>query len=105
MKHEIKHDLPVPQAKKAVDKAFESYSKRFADYQPTLAWVSDNKANVGFSVKGMNLKGSFEITEKVIALDLEVPFVLRIFKNQAIGVIEKEVSTWIGKAKAGQLDD
>lgn len=105
MKHEIKHDLPVSQAKKAVDKAFESYSTRFADYQPTLTWVSDKKANVGFSVKGMNLKGSFEITENVIVLDLDVPFVLRPFKNVAVGVIEKEVATWIGKAKAGQLDN
>ena len=105
MKHEIAHGLPVDVAKKAVTKAFDAYSQRFSEYKPTLDWASETKANVGFSIKGMSVKGSFEITPSKILLDLDVPFVFRIFKNQAVGVIDQEVSKWISKAKAGQLGD
>jgi hypothetical protein len=90
-------------AKKAVDKAFESYSKRFADYHPTLEWVNDQHAKAGFSVKGISLKGEFGITPKVIELELDVPFVFRIFKNKALEVIEREVTQWVAKAKAGEI--
>lgn len=105
MKHEVAHDLPVPLAKKAVNKAFESYSQRFAEYKPTMEWVDDRHATAGFSVKGIKLKGAFEVREKAIGLELDVPFVFRVFKNQALGVIEKEVRAWVAKAKAGELGE
>lgn len=104
MKHQVAHDLPVPLARKAVNKAFESYSQRFADYNPTLEWVDDRHAKAGFSVKGIKLKGGFEILDKAIGLELDVPFVFRVFKKKALDVIEEEVSEWVAKAKAGQLD-
>jgi hypothetical protein len=103
VKHEVAHDLSVPLAKAAVNKAFESYSQRFAEYKPTLTWVSDRTAKAGFTVKGISLKGGFEVGEKTIGLELDVPFVFRIFKNQALGVIEKEVAAWVAKAKAGEV--
>jgi hypothetical protein len=105
VKHEVQHDLSFSLAKKAVNKAFESYSQRFSDYKPTLTWVDDRTAKAGFTVKGITLKGGFEITEKVIGLELDVPFIFRIFKNQALGVIEKEVRAWVAKAKAGELGE
>lgn len=103
MKHQVPHDLPLPVAKKAVEKAFESYSERFAEYHPTLAWVDDQHAKAGFSVKGISLKGAFGITAKFIELELDVPFVFRIFKNKALEVIEREVVKWVAKAKAGEI--
>ena len=54
-------------------------------------------------MKGVSLKGSLEVNEKDIALDLDVPFLLRPFKGQALQVIEEEIRSWIGKSKAGQL--
>ena len=105
MKHEVAHDLSIPLAKKAVDKAFESYSQRFSDYSPTLTWVDERTAQAGFSVKGITLAGGFAIRDRAIELDLDVPFVLRVFKNQALKVIEKEVAAWVAKAKAGELGD
>ena len=103
MKHQVVHDLPVPLAKKALDKAFETYSRRFSDYHPTLTWIDDRRAKAGFSVKGIKLSGGFEITEKSIGMELDVPFVFSIFKNQAMSVIEKEVAAWVIKAKRGEL--
>ena len=103
MKHEVAHNLPVPLAKAAVNKAFESYRVRFANYNPTLTWVDDRTAKAGFSVKGIKLNGGFEINDRTIGLELDVPFVFALFKNQAMGVIEKEVAAWVAKAKEGKL--
>jgi Putative polyhydroxyalkanoic acid system protein (PHA_gran_rgn) len=105
VKHQVAHDLSLPLAKKAVNKAFESYSQRFAEYKPTLTWIDERNAKAGFSVKGINLKGGFEISDKAIGLELDVPFVFRVFKNRALGVIEKEVIGWVAKAKAGELGE
>ncbi|MCU0690840.1 MAG: polyhydroxyalkanoic acid system family protein [Polyangiaceae bacterium] len=103
MKHEVAHDLPFSLAKKAVNKAFEAYSQRFADYSPTLEWTDDANAKAGFSVKGIKLRGGIRIRPKAIELELDVPFLFRVFKKQALGVIEGEISAWVARAKAGGL--
>jgi len=43
------------------------------------------------------------VLERSIDLDLDVPFLLRPFKNQALGVIEGEIREWIDKARAGKI--
>ena len=103
MKHSIPHDLDLATAKNVTDKAFESYKAKFAEYNPTMTWTSATKAQAGFSVKGMNLKGEFELRPKDITIDLDVPFMLSMFKGKAIELIEREMKDWIGKAKAGQI--
>lgn len=103
MKHTIDHDLDPATAKKVTDRAFAEYSNRYPDYQPTLRWASDQRADVSFNAKGIKLNGSMDISPKAIVLDLDVPFLLRPFQKKAMEVIEREVKVWIGKAKAGQL--
>jgi hypothetical protein len=103
MKHQIAHDLDESTAKQVADRAFESYQKRFSDYQPRMKWVGDKDATIEFSVKGLKLTGTIGIRPRAIELDLDVPFVFRLFKSKAIGVIEREVQNWIGKAKRGEL--
>ena len=103
MKHEVAHNLSIPLAKAVVDKAFDSYSERFAEYKPTLTWTEDRKAKAGFSVKGFSLKGGFEIGERTIEMELDVPFILRPFRKIALEAIEKEVAIWIGKAASGEI--
>ena len=104
MKHQIAHDLDDAVAKEVAIRAFESYQKRFVDYHPKMHWVSDKDAAIEFGVKGLTLKGSIGIRPHVIELDLDVPFVFRLFKSKAIDVIEREVKNWIGKAKRGELN-
>jgi Putative polyhydroxyalkanoic acid system protein (PHA_gran_rgn) len=104
MKHQIAHDLDDAVAKEVAVRAFESYQKRFADYHPKMHWVSDKDAGIEFGVKGLTLKGSIGIRPHTIELDLDVPFVFRLFKSKAIDVIEREVKNWIGKAKRGELN-
>jgi hypothetical protein len=104
MKHQIAHDLEESVAKQVAVRAFESYQKRFAGYQPKMRWTGDKDAHIEFNVKGLKLDGSIGIRPRAIELDLDVPFVFRLFKSKAIEVIEREVKNWIAKAKNGELN-
>lgn len=103
MKHSVPHDLGQERAKQAAEAAIAAYGQKFAKYAPQTTWVTPARANISFNVKGMTLSGSIEVLAKSIDLDLEVPFLLRPFKSQAIHVIENEIREWIDKARAGQV--
>ena len=103
MKHSVPHDLGQQRAKEAAKAAIAAYEQKFAKYHPQTQWVTDTRANISFSVKGMSLSGSIEVLDRSIDLDLDVPFLLRPFKNQALGVIEGEIREWIDKARAGKI--
>jgi len=103
MDHRVIHDLDFETAKRVTEKAFESYSERFADYSPTLEWINDRKAEISFNAKGIILDGSFVLTEGAIEMILNVPFVFRPFKKKATQVVENEIRRWIVKAKDGDI--
>lgn len=103
MKHSVPHDLGQQRAKLAAQAAIAAYEQKFAKYQPKTRWLTDSRAEISFSVKGIHLKGTIEVLEHAIDLDMDVPFLLRPFKNQAIAVIEAEIREWIDKARANQL--
>jgi hypothetical protein len=103
MKHNIPHDLDVPKAKIVVDKAFDEYKNRFADYHPTLHWANDRRADISFNAKGIKLNGAMHVEDKAIGLELDVPFLFKPFQKKAIEVIEREVNVWLDKARKGQL--
>jgi hypothetical protein len=103
MKHAVPHELGQDLAKKVAESAFASYAQKFAKYDPKSTWVTPTRANISFSVKGMTLNGSLEVSAKAIEMDLDVPFLLRPFKGMAISVIEAEIRAWIQKAKAGEI--
>jgi len=101
MKHSVPHDLGQERAKKVAESALATYAEKYANYNPRVNWTSPNTANISFKVKGMELAGSLEVLDKSIDMDIDVPFLLRPFKSQALGVIEGEINEWIKKAKAG----
>ncbi len=103
MKHAVPHDLGQDLAKKVAESAFASYAQKFAKYEPKSNWVTPTRANISFSVKGMTLSGSLEVSSTSIEMDLDVPFLLKPFKGPAIAVIEGEIREWIKKAKAGEI--
>ncbi len=103
MKHSISHDVAPPLAKKAAERAFEAYKAKYSEYQPTLHWRDDDHASIEFRVKGVHLHGAFTLRPHVVDLELDVPFVFRIFQKRAIEVIESEVRLWLEKAKAGEI--
>jgi hypothetical protein len=103
MKHELRHELSPELAKKTAERAFESYREKFARYSPTLVWAADDKAEVSFSVKGITLRGQIELLPRAITFDLDVPFVFKVFKGKAISIMERELTHWAAKAKAGDI--
>ncbi len=103
MKHVVKHGLGFETAKKVADHAMESYKQRFPQYHPTARWVDDRRADIHFSVKGIDLTGSLEVNDQDIEMELDVPFLLRPFKGKALSVIEEEIQEWVAKAKAGEV--
>jgi len=98
MKHEVPHALGQQKAKQVAIQALDSYQKRFAEYNPSVAWMSENLAKIGFSVKGLKLNGSIEVLASAFSLDLDVPFLLKPFRGKALAVIEDEIKKWIAKA-------
>jgi Putative polyhydroxyalkanoic acid system protein (PHA_gran_rgn) len=100
MKHTVPHDLGQVRAKKVAESALAAYAQKYANYSPQVTWKGPNKADISFKVKGMALSGSLEVLPSSIDLDIDVPFLLRPFKSQALGVIEGEINDWIKKAKA-----
>jgi hypothetical protein len=105
MKHIIPHRLDPAMAKKATEKAFSVYQERFTEFSPKADWVTDQRAEISFSAKGLTLEGAIELRPTEIELELDVPFLFRPFKNKALGVIEEQIQEWIGKAEAGELDE
>ncbi|HVU00660.1 MAG TPA: polyhydroxyalkanoic acid system family protein [Polyangiaceae bacterium] len=103
MKHSVTHGLSKDVAKQAVVAAFESYSKRFSQYRPTANWVTPDRAEVSFSAKGITLSGTLEVQDRTVEMDLDVPFLLRPFKDKALGAVEREIGVWVEKAKRGEV--
>lgn len=103
MKHSVSHSLGKEKAVEVCKKAFESYKERFAKYNPTAQWTSDNHAQIGFTAKGVSLTGSMEVLDNKIEMDLDVPFLLRPFKGKALSLIEEEIQVWAKKAQAGEI--
>ena len=85
--------------------AFDSYVKRFSDFNATASWSAEDKAKIAFSIKGASIKGDVDVTDTNINIDLEVPFLLRPFKDMAMGKVKGEIDEWIAKAKRGEIGD
>ena len=105
MKQTIHHGLDKELARKATRKAFAAYKARFSEYKPEETWLTEDMAEIAFSVKGLTLKGAVEVKEEEIEAELNVPLVLRPFRKKALQVIEDEVRVWVEKARRGELDE
>jgi putative polyhydroxyalkanoic acid system protein len=101
MKHQVPHDLGQAVAKQAAIAAIEGYRTRFAKYSPSANWVSDNRADIAFTAKGITLKGSITVNPSSLDLELDVPFLLKPFSKAAVPIIENEIKRQIAEAKAG----
>lgn len=104
MKHTIHTGLEQALAKKAIDKAMDAYKARFAEYNPRFDWTSADKGAFGFKAKGVTLGGTVHVHDHKVDVEMEVPFLFRIFQGKAIEVIEEQVQIWVEKARRGELD-
>ena len=81
----------------------DEYQARYREYDTQVAWVAEDKVEVRFKVKGIKLAGTLELLPREIALDMQVPLALQLFKGRAVKTIEDTVSPWLAKAKRGEL--
>lgn len=102
MKHSVPHDLSHALAREATHHALESYRARFSEYKPQGRWITEDKAEISFSVVGSTLKGLVEVLPDRVELELDVPLMFRPFRGKALQIIEDEIKEWIRKARAGQ---
>lgn len=103
MKHSIQHDLAPEQLRLAVGEFAQAYCQRFAHYQTTAAWLNEDELEVRFKVKGVALSGTLTLLPREIAVEMNVPLPLRLFKGRAVRAIEEEVRPWLEKAASGAL--
>lgn len=102
-KHRIPHDLDHPLARRVARRALESYRDQFPELKPGGEWTDPDHARLWFTAPGARLEGRVKVLASAIELELDVPFLFRPFRKQAIRVIEEEVREWIERAKAGEL--
>lgn len=103
MRHDIQHDLPLDVALTVARKAVSSYEQRFAAYEFGHSWRGDSKVALSFQVAGKRLAGSLEVHRDRLTFELKVPLLLRVFRNRALEILEKEARLWIERGRMGQL--
>lgn len=101
--HVIPHDLGFELAKRAAVKAAEVYGEKFAEYDYKATWVSNDRVELSFTVRGKRIEGAMTVKPKQVDLELDVPLMFRPFRGMAMGVIESEAKMWLDKAKRGEL--
>lgn len=106
MKHIVAHEMTDTNLVKAiVDKAYEGYAAKLAEYSPSIAWADDRNAKVSFVVMGKSIDVDFAIGKTKIKITGKLPLMFRLFEGKITKVISDEMKMWIAKAKAGEFDD
>jgi len=100
--HEVAHGLSRDAARRAARNALEAYAERFAAYSPSATWLDEDHAEVAFSARGLTLRGRLEVGDGRIRLELEVPLLLRPFRERALAVVDREIRGWIERAGRGE---
>ena len=103
MEHTIEHDLDLPPAKRAIDRAMQSYTERLSEYSPRFEWTSDAVGEFGFEALKVKVTGELVVADRKIDVSIDVPFILRPFRKRALAVIEREVREWVERAKNGEI--
>jgi len=98
MKHVFKHDVDIETAKRAVNMAWESYKGRLSKYRPSMEWVDDSVARVGFSIGSVGIRCEIGVSSCEIEISASVPGIFSLFKKRAILIIEDEIRKWTAKA-------
>lgn len=104
MRHTITHELPPETLRKTLEVALRSYQARFPTAQPALRWQNPDHAEISFSAKGMALRGVLLLRPGAVTLEMDLPLVLRPFRERAVRKVEAEVQKWFDRARAGTLE-
>ncbi len=103
MKKTIETKLDKARSKKAIDKAMDDYKARFAEYSPHFDWKTDDIGDYSFSAKGVKCAGTIHVLDNKVNVEMDVPFLFKIFQGRAMQVIQDQVVFWVEKAKKGEI--
>ena len=103
MKHTIETGLELADSKRAIDKAMQAYSERFAEYAPRFSWKTEKAGDFGFTAKGVSIDGTIVVHDGKVDVEMNVPFLFRIFSGRAMQVVTDQVELWIGRVKRGEV--
>jgi len=97
--HEIRHGLPLEQAKQAAQLALQDYLSRYGNRGLSARWISDVRAEIEFAAKGAKVQAVVDVLPDVLKVDASVPFILRPFKGVAVAAVDKEARKWIQQVR------
>ncbi|MCC6525929.1 MAG: polyhydroxyalkanoic acid system family protein [Polyangiaceae bacterium] len=103
MRHVFQHDLDPDLARRAADRAFQTYCERYARYEPRVLWDGDLKARCSFKAKGLRIFATLELRPREILVEIEVPLLLRPFRALALERVERDLRLWCDRARRGEL--
>ena len=103
MKQTIDTNLDKARSKIAIDKAMDEYKKRFAEYTPRYDWTTEDSGDFSFSAKGVKLAGTIRVRDNKVDVEMDVPFLFKIFQGSAMKVIQEQVEHWVEKVKKGEV--
>lgn len=95
IRHEIAHRLEPSAVAARVNDAFTYYQERFGKYEPTLQWMTPERAELSFKARGLKLNGTLSIKPEGLVVEMDVPLLLRPFRGKAVEVIEREAARWL----------
>ncbi len=101
--HVIDTSLTISEQRAILNKALESYSKRFAEYSPRFDWRADalNTATFSCEIKGVKVKGQIVVLDKKIEVQVEkLPGLASFFEKPAVNTVREEVDKWVQAYKS-----
>ena len=85
MKIKYSHSLSLHEAYRRVSNLLAELQNKYSEYisNPQTKWNADNtKMDFSMEVKGFSVKGKIILTDKLITVEGELPFLARIFKGK-----------------------
>ncbi len=97
IEHAITHGLGAEKAKALVERTFAHYASRFERFEPRLSWTTPTTASFGFTAMGVALSGDLRVEAERFVVRLELPFLLRPFRDRAVERVEREVRALLAR--------
>ncbi len=105
MNYVVTHEMSdLDRVKVVIEKAYDAYKMKLADYNPSLRWENDRRAKVEFTVMRKTIDANFAITDTEVRIEGSIPFLFRPFQGKIERVVGREVEKWLAKEKAGELE-
>jgi hypothetical protein len=101
MKHRIECPVGETAACEIIRAALERYAQRYQRFEPELSWSDAGHASFAFVVAGARVQGELVVAEGYIDVEVEAPWLLRIFRAEAVRRIDAEAEHLFSQAAAG----